>query len=123
MQLDIEVWLRGNDFATNDIVDLPLPEPAAWQDEHIGRLLEEMLRAIERAANPDADRGRPVTLRGFSWIVTPFADRGVLISVEIQLGAAAAGPFPVEQATLDAAITRVLAQARSSAGDAASRVH
>jgi hypothetical protein len=116
MQLDIEVWLRGSDRATNELVDVPLPEPAAWDDAHVRRVLEEMLRAIERASEPEADRARPVALRGFSWIVTPFENRGVLISLEIQLGAAATGPFPLGQDELTATITRVLAQARAAAG-------
>lgn len=123
MQLDIEVWLRGNDFATDDIVDVPVPEPAGWSDADVRRVLEELLRAIERARDPEAARDRAVALRGFSWIVTPFEDRGVLISVEIQLGAAAAGPFSVDERKLDAAITRVLASARSAGSADDARVH
>ena len=116
MRLDIEVWLRGNDFATNDIVELPVPEPAEWQDADVRRVLEELLRSIARARDPEIAADSPVGLRGFNWIVTPFENRGVLISVEIQLGAAAAGPFPLEEAELDAAITRVLSPAAGGGG-------
>ena len=89
MQLELEVWLRNNDFAVTDTVDVPIAEPAAWTDEDVRVLLGELLRAIDRAKHPEADRERPVFLRGFNWIVSPFEDRGVLVSLEIQLGAAA----------------------------------
>ncbi|HXE79520.1 MAG TPA: hypothetical protein VNK41_02120 [Vicinamibacterales bacterium] len=120
MQLDIEVWLRGNDFATNQIVDVPVAEPAGWTDRDVRLILQALLRAIDRARNPDADPERVIALRGFSWIVNPFDD-GVLVSVEIQLGAAAAGPFPVDQQQLEAMIARVIAEDRLP--PASPRVH
>jgi hypothetical protein len=113
MRLDMEVWLRGNDFATNDSVDLPIPEPAGWSDQDVRRVLEELLRAIDRARHPDADPARHITLRSFNWIVNPF-EGGVLVSVEIQLGAAAAGPFPVNQQQLEDMIGRAIAGASRS---------
>lgn len=109
MTLDIEVWLRGNDYATNDRVDVAIPDPSAWSDHHVRLVLEELLRAIDRARNPDADPRRPVALRGFNWIVNPF-EGGVLMSVEIQLGAAAAGPFAIDQQQLEGMITRAVAR-------------
>jgi hypothetical protein len=48
-----------------------------------------------------------VILHGFSWIVEPM-EGGVAIAIEIPMGAAVAGPFAIEQAALDAMITRVL---------------
>ena len=122
MHLELEVWLRNDDFATTDIVDMPLGAPEAWTDDDVRRLLGELLRAIDRAKHPDADRDRPVYLRGFNWIVSPFEGRGVLVTVEIQLGAAAAGPFEIAQDQLEAMIVRVLAQARADA-EAAPRIH
>ena len=113
MPLEIEVWLRGNDLATTDVVELGLPAPGAWTDEHMRRLLEELLRAIDRAKNPSVDADRPVALRGFSWIVTPFEDAGQLVTVEIQLGAASAGPFARAQSDLEEMIRRVLRGAAS----------
>jgi hypothetical protein len=113
MRIDMEVWLRGNDFATDDCVDLPIPEPGGWSDDDVRRVLEELLRAIDRAKHPGADPDRHVALRGFNWIVDPFED-GVLVSVEIQLGAAAAGPFPIDQQQLEAMIGRAIAQASPS---------
>jgi hypothetical protein len=112
MQLEIEVWLRGDDFAETLTVDAGTPSPAGWTDGDVRVVLEELLRAIDRARHPDADPKRPVALRGFNWIVSPFEGRGVLISVEIQLGAASAGPFAIEPAALEAMITRVVADAR-----------
>jgi hypothetical protein len=82
-------------------------------------VLEELLRAIDRTKNPDSAIDRPVTLRGFSWIVNPF-ELGVLLSVEIQLGAAAAGPFGIEQQKLEAMVGRVLA---TSGAAGTGRVH
>jgi hypothetical protein len=123
MQLEIEVWLRGNDFATTLGVDAAVATPpAAWTDPDVRVLLEELLRAIDRAAHPDADPQRLVTLRGFNWIVSPFEGKGMLVSVEIQLGAAAAGPFAIDQAELEAMITRVVADAGSGQA-AAPAVH
>jgi len=112
MQLEIEVWLRGSDFATTLAVDAAIPEPAGWTDADVRVVLEELLRAIERAQHPEADPQRPVALRGFNWIVSEFEGRGHLVSLEIQLGAAAAGPFAIDKAELESMITRVVADAR-----------
>jgi hypothetical protein len=123
MQLDIEVWLRGTDSATTQAVEVAVGEPAAWTDADVRTLLEELLRAIDRQKNPDADPHRAVTLRGFNWIVSPFEGKGLLVSVEIQLGAAAAGPFAIAQAELESMITRVVAEARSGHPAPARSVH
>ena len=109
MQLDIEVWLRGDDFASTQFVEVPVVEPAGWSDDDVRLLLRALLRAIDNARHPDADPDRPVALRGFSWIVNSF-EGGVLVSVEIQIGAAAAGPFPVDQRQLEAMIARVVSE-------------
>jgi hypothetical protein len=112
MRLEIEVWLRGNDFATTDVVDVPLGLPRGWSDDDVRVLLKELLRAVDRAKHADAERDRAVSLRGFSWIVSPFPDGGFTVAVEIQLGAAAAGPFDVAQAELEQMIARVVAEDR-----------
>jgi len=123
MRLEIEVWLRGNDFATTDVVDVPVPDASAWTDADVSVVLKELLRSIDRASNPEADRQRPVVLRGFNWIVSAFEGGGFTIAVEIQLGAAAAGPFPLAQAQLEAMITRVVAGDRAGSVAASSSVH
>ncbi len=122
MQLEIEVWLRGSDFATTELVEVPLAAPDRWTDQDVRRLLEELLRAIDRAQHPEADRDRPVALRGFSWIVSPFESGGYTVAVEIQLGAAAAGPFSIDQPALEKAIGRVMAADRVK-GPGAQTVH
>jgi hypothetical protein len=111
MRLEIEVWLRGNDFATTDVVDLPLGPARGWTDNDVRVVLKTLLRSLDKARNPNAEPDRPVALRGFSWIVSPL-DEGFTIAVEIQLGAAAAGPFDVNQAELEATISRVVAAER-----------
>jgi hypothetical protein len=49
-----------------------------------------------------------------SWIVNPFEDGGVVIAIEIPMGAAIAGPFDIEQAVLERMVARVLAPAGKS---------
>ena len=112
MRLEIEVWLKGTDFGTTEVVEVPLGPPRGWTDDEVRVLLKELLRAVDRAKSPDADRDRAVALRGFSWIVSPFDGGGFAVAVEIQIGAAAAGPFDVDQAELEATITRVMAADR-----------
>lgn len=113
MELEIEVWLRGNDFAKTDVVSAAIADPAAWTDDDVRVLLQELLRAIDRGRNPEADRQRPVWLRGFSWIVSPHETGGVTVAVEIQIGASAAGPFAIDKQQLEDSITRVLRDART----------
>ena len=50
-----------------------------------------------------------IALRSLSWIVNPYEEGGVVIAIEITLGAAIAGPFDIDRASLEALITRVLA--------------
>jgi hypothetical protein len=68
-----------------------------------------MLRAIEREKNP-AGEPPPVTLRGFSWIVSPYETGGVVVHLEMHMGTASAGPFAIEQDRLTTMITRALQQ-------------
>jgi hypothetical protein len=62
---------------------------------------------MDETKNP-GQANRVAGLRGFSWIVNPF-EGGVLIAIEMTLGAAVAGPFSIDKARLEAMITRVLA--------------
>ena len=109
MDFQVDIWLRGTDFATTKVIAGIGAEPAAWSNADVADVLKEMLRAIYRAKNPKEENETPVFLRGFSWIVNPFEDEGVVIAIEIQAGAAVAGPFQIEQAKLEAMITRAIA--------------
>ena len=119
--ITIDIWLRGQDVATTVSIDSVRREPKAWTDDDVRLLLEEMLLALHRLKHP-GDRERPaIALRGLSWIVNPYEDGGVVVAIEITLGAAIAGPFQIDQRTLEGMITRVITQARS--GGAPPTVH
>ena len=114
MTFPVDVWLRGNDFATTETIDTVPAEPAAWTDDDVRQLLEEMLRAMNRLKHPGGGN-RAVALRGLSWIVNHFEDGGVVIAIEITLGAAVAGPFDIDKTALEAMITRLLEAPRPPA--------
>ena len=87
MDIQLDIWLRGTNDATSDVISPVEREPNAWTDEDVEAVLVGMLRALDRAKNPETDMERPVALRGFSWIVNPFDGGGVLIALELSLGA------------------------------------
>ena len=98
MELQVDVWLRGTDFAKTQTISGIGTDPAAWTDQDVSKLLKAMLLSIHRAKHPNST-DTPVFLRGFSWIVNPFEESGVVVAIEIQTGAAVAGPFPHRQET------------------------
>jgi hypothetical protein len=107
MRISVDVWIRGTDFATTKEIETVAHEPHVWVEEDVRVLLEGMLHAMDEAKNPGQPK-RVATLRGFSWIVTPY-EGGVLLSIEMTLGAAVVGPFQIDKTRLEAMITRVLA--------------
>ena len=108
MNFEVDIWLRGDNHATTEKM-APVPrEPRAWTDADVTAILEAMLRAIERAKDPAAPPDRPVSLRGFSWIVSPFETGGVVIALELSIGAVVAGPFDIAEAQLTSTIARVM---------------
>jgi len=109
MQFDIEIVLRDRDSAIAQRLEHDGNEAADWTELDVHSVLKSMLLAIDRAKNP-GQAERYVALRGFSWIVEP-ADGGVVIALEIPMGAAVAGPFDIPQRKLDALITRAVAAA------------
>ena len=115
MNFDVDIWLRGNNHATTERMAPVTREPGAWTDEDVTAILEAMLRAIERAKDPATSQDRPVALRGFSWIVSPFETGGVVIALELTLGAVVAGPFDIPEAQLSATIARVMDAQRITA--------
>ena len=109
MTISVDIWIRGTDVATTKELRGIAREPDAWLDEDVRAILEGMLHAMDEAKHP-GQANRVAGLRGFSWIVNPF-ESGVLIAIEMTLGAAVAGPFAIDKARLEAMITRVLADA------------
>jgi len=108
MTVPVDVWLRGHDHATTVEVAGIARAPRAWTDDDVRMVLEGMLRAMDRLKRPGGE-DRPVVLRGLSWIVNPYDEGGVVIAIEITLGAAIAGPFDVDKGALETMIARVLA--------------
>ena len=115
MDISVDIWLRGDNHATTAIISSVPHEPRAWTDEDVALVLEGMLRALERAKHPHAEPDRPVALRGFSWIVSPFETGGVVVALELTLGAVVAGPFDLPESDLTARIKRVMAARGSPA--------
>jgi len=110
--IDVDVWVRGRqDAATEKIAGLS-QDATSWTEVDVKKLLEGMLLALERVNNPG---GIPpeVTLRGFSWIVSP-DNGGVLLHLEMQLGTVSAGPFAIDETRLTDMIGRVLGGPRVS---------
>jgi hypothetical protein len=109
MSFQVDIWLRGSDVATTATIERVATLPSSWTDDDVRQVLQEMLRAMHRLKHP-SESEFPVTLRGLSWIVNPFQDGGVVIALEITLGAAIAGPFDIDKVLLEAMIARVLKQ-------------
>jgi hypothetical protein len=120
MELQVDVWLRGTDFAKTQLITGIATDPAGWTDTDVSKLLKAMLLAIHRAKNPDSS-DTPVFLRGFSWIVNPFEDGGVVVAIEIQTGAAVAGPFRIDKKQLEDMISRAIAQ--QAGGQSTTSIH
>jgi hypothetical protein len=116
MTFNVEIVLRERDYAVTEEIHTSC-RPAEWTEPDVEQVLKSMLLAIDRIRNP-GEGERFVALRGFSWIVEP-ASGGVVIAIEIQSGAAVAGPFDVDQRKLDSLINHVLA----AAGSARSVIH
>ena len=112
MRIQTEIWLRGNNHATTTVIAPVTREPRAWTDADVAAVLAGMLRAIDKAKHPDAGTDRQVALRGFSWIVNPYEEGGVVIALEMTLGAVVAGPFDIAERQLTEMIERVMAAER-----------
>lgn len=106
--IEVDIWVRGTLHAeTYQIGTLP-SDVHTWGDDEVRLLLTEMLRALDREKNPGAERA-PITLRGFSWIVSPDPTGGVLVHLEMPSGTASAGPLDLDEPTLTAMMSRVMA--------------
>ena len=115
MELQVDVWLRGTDFASTQAISGVGVDPAAWTDSDVAKLLKAMLLSIHRAKHPES-ADAPVFLRGFSWIVNPLENEGVVVAIEIQTGAAIAGPFRIDKKLLEDMIGRAIAMPMPTSG-------
>lgn len=106
--MDVDIWLRGENVATTRPLLGIAGDAATWTDGDVRAVLEGMLGAMYRLKHPTQDPG-PIALRGLSWIVNSYDQGGVLIAIEISMGAAVCGPFAIEQPALETMIARVLA--------------
>jgi hypothetical protein len=107
MTCTVDIWLRGTDVAKTATIDGIPNAPDAWTDVDVRLVLQGMLRAMDREKWPNEEE-REIALRGLSWIVNPYEEGGVVIAIEITLGAAVAGPFDIDKGVLEQMITRVM---------------
>jgi hypothetical protein len=115
MEFPVDIWLRGDNHATTETI-APVNvarDPQAWTDRDVADVLIGMLRAIDRASRPNASADRPIGLRGFSWIVNPFESGGVVIAIEMTLGAVIAGPFDIPERVLTGLIQNAIEKWKS----------
>lgn len=108
MTVPVDIWLRGQDFATTKTITGLTRAPREWTDDDVRSVLEGMLGEMHRLKHPEGE-AQTIALRGLSWIVNPYESGGVVIAIEIGLGAAIAGPLDIDQRALEVMITRVLA--------------
>jgi hypothetical protein len=108
MSVPVDIWLRGDNHATTRELEVE-PDVARWTDDDVRAVLEGMLQAMNREKHKD-EGDRPVVLRGLSWIVNPYEDGGVVLAIEIGLGAAVAGPLAIDQKELERMVARVLSR-------------
>jgi hypothetical protein len=123
MEIPLDIWLRGDNHATSDVISPVERDARSWTEGDVAVILAGMLRALDRVKNPDTGPDRPVVLRGFSWIVNPFETGGVVIALEMTLGAVVAGPFDVSESWLSGLIERAMAADRITSSDQPSTVH
>jgi hypothetical protein len=116
MDISLDIWLRGDNHATTQVIAPVDRDPRSWTEADVTAVLYSMLRALDRAKNPDTEPDRPVALRGFSWIVNPFETGGVVIALEMTLGAVVAGPFDISESALNGLIERAMASERVAVG-------
>lgn len=110
--IDVDVWVRGATSAVTQKMKGVPADAESWTVADVKVLLEQMLKAIDRARDPHSDPPA-ISMRGFSWIVSP-DQGGVLVHLELQLGTASAGPFAIDETRLSDMIARVIGGPRES---------
>ena len=106
MTIDVEIVVRATGQVVQDTIYYDGPAAAAWSEHDVRAVLSTLLIAVDRAASKGIHAEAPITLRGLSWIVTPFDD-GSAVAIEITAGSVVAGPFDIPEAEL----TRLIARA------------
>ena len=122
MTVPVEVCLKGEDYASNESISGIPREPKSWTDADVRLVLEGMLQALHRKKHPSSP-DQPVALRGFSWIVNPFETGGVVIALEMTVGAVVAGPFDVSESALSGLIERAMAADRTAMAGQSRTIH
>ena len=110
--IDVDVWVRGAAGAVTQKMKGLSADADSWTVADVKLLLEQMLKALDRARDPNGEPP-PVSMRGFSWIVSP-DQGGVLVHLELQLGTASSGPFAIDETRLSDMITRVIGGPKES---------
>lgn len=112
MTIEVDVWIRGTQHATTHRVELSSATASDWNESDVHQLVSEMLLAMNRDKNPGAEPP-PLSMRGFSWIVSPY-ESGVVVHLEMQSGTVSAGPFAITEDRLTALMARVMRPSESS---------
>lgn len=105
MTIPVEIMLRADPRVYVESIDQP-GDPGTWSTADMRQVLEHVLRAVSRVANPGAPEAS-VQLRGMNWIVSPY-ESGVVLALEIHSASVVAGPFDVPAATLESLIVGAL---------------
>ena len=86
----VDIWLRAEENAATRSITGLTREPRDWVDDDVKAMLEGMLLEMHRLKYPEQEE-RPIALRSLSWIVNPYEEGGVVVAIEITLGAAIVG--------------------------------
>lgn len=105
--IEVDIWVRGTPNAKTHRITSVSADAKGWTESDVRRLLSEMLLALERENNPGGEVPE-VTLRGFSWIVSPYPSGGVVLHLEMVMGTASAGPFAIDEPQLTQMVSRVM---------------
>ena len=62
MEISLDIWLRGENHATTQVIAPVRREPRQWTEGDVTAVIAGMLRALERARNPGAAPDRPIAL-------------------------------------------------------------
>ena len=110
MTFEIEIMLRENHHVFTETLTHDGNEPRRWTDADVRAVMTSILAAVRQVKDGAEDQRSTVALRGVSWIVSPHKN-GVVIAVDIPSGQAVAGPFDIDDETLNAILARVMTPA------------